>query len=567
MRGLLSLDQELRAVRNGSRSKDANRSNHIREPREAEQPWKQDIEQIQQTMREVLRAIASLSGVELPGLPPGLEDDKALLPPLDIRTLKDRFRNELEAFSMKTTEELSKRARQQAQAALDAVQNELMDGRIDQVASDLREKLQSPAQIEKFVEPAVKEAVASLERSFSQKVEQLFAEQQKLVQNKLQGALSSVQAQVSTQVDAELRVKLQPQADIEKLVEPRVGEAAARLETSISQKVDHLFAEQQKLVQDKLQGALSSVQAQVSTLEQTVQQIREQKAASVGQLSAEPLASTIEKSLSKKVENLFAEQEHFVQDRLQGMLSPIQAQISTLEQALQQIRLQQANSLAQLSTERSNANVEKSLSERVDHLFAQQEQSVQDKLQRTLSFVQTQVSTLQHTVQQVRLQQADSLAQLSAERSNATIEKSLSEKVERLFAQQEQMVQGRLQGTLGTIQVQISKLEKTVQALRADSLAQLSAERLNAADNSTMKYEIGVNNGLAGGLDQAAKRVESSFNKLLETFKSQPVQSTVGRPQEKPAEVLFEDPVMNLRVQQAMDYLDRLGSKSPQPVS
>jgi len=98
MRGLLSLDQELRAVRMGSGSKDASRSKHAPEPREAGQPWKEDIAQLQQTMREVLRAIASLSGVELPGLPPGLEDNRALLPPLDIKTLKDRFRNELEAF-------------------------------------------------------------------------------------------------------------------------------------------------------------------------------------------------------------------------------------------------------------------------------------------------------------------------------------------------------------------------------------------------------------------------------------------------------------------------------------
>ena len=74
---------------------------------------------------------------------------------------------------------------------------------------------------------------------------------------------------------------------IEKLLEPSVEGASARLETSLSQKVEHLMAEHQQLVHDRLQGMLGSVQAQISALEQSVQQIRELKANSVVQLPAE----------------------------------------------------------------------------------------------------------------------------------------------------------------------------------------------------------------------------------------------------------------------------------------
>jgi hypothetical protein len=219
MRGLLSLEQELRAARMDSGQKKGNQSNHTPDPKQNERPWQRDIDQVQQTMRELLRIVASLSGVELPGLPPGLQDDAAPPPRLDINTLKDRIRNELEGFSIKTTEELAKRAKEKTRAALDAVQNEV-GGLADQVAAEVREKLQLPAQIEKLLEPCVEETAARLEKSFCEKVE-------------------------------------------------------------------HLFAEQKRLVQDTLQAALSSVQTQIGTLEQTVQQIRELKAGSVAQLSAD----------------------------------------------------------------------------------------------------------------------------------------------------------------------------------------------------------------------------------------------------------------------------------------
>jgi ElaB/YqjD/DUF883 family membrane-anchored ribosome-binding protein len=246
MRGLISLDQEMRAIRMFKGPKSGKGSKHEPELKQPERPWQADIDQVQQTMREVLRAIASLSGVELPGLPPGLQDDGAPQPRLDIKTLKDRFRNELEGFSIKTTEELAKRAKEQTHAALDAIQNEV-GGRIDQVAAEFRQ------QLERRLEP-----------------EQINTEISKMSEDHM-----------------------------EKLLEPCVEEAAARLETSFRQKVEHLFAEQEQMVQDRLQGALSSVRAQIGTLEQSVQEIRELKADLVKQLSAERPDAAVDKAMKK----------------------------------------------------------------------------------------------------------------------------------------------------------------------------------------------------------------------------------------------------------------------------
>ena len=176
--------------------KDGAKKKHAPQQTQNERPWQPEIDQMQQTMREVLRAVATLSGVELPGLPSGLKDDDAPPPRLDIKNLKDRFRNDLEGFSIRTTEELAKRAREQTQAALEAVQNE-MGGRIEQVATEFRDQMQMPAQVEKLLEPCVEEAATRLENTLSQKVEHLVAEHGQLVQEKLQGMLSSVLGQIS----------------------------------------------------------------------------------------------------------------------------------------------------------------------------------------------------------------------------------------------------------------------------------------------------------------------------------------------------------------------------------
>ena len=197
MKGLLSLDQELRAARRLNGQKNEDRPLRKSGAKESERPWQQDIDLMHQTMREVLRAVATLSGVELPGLPPGLEDDDVPTPRLGVENLKDRFRNDIEGFSIRTTEELTKKAREKTQAALGAVENEV-GGRIEQAAAQLREKMQSESQFDKLLEPAVQEAVGRLERSLSQKVEQLFAEHEKLVQDRLQRMASSVQSQINT---------------------------------------------------------------------------------------------------------------------------------------------------------------------------------------------------------------------------------------------------------------------------------------------------------------------------------------------------------------------------------
>jgi len=587
MKGFLSLDQELRAVRRAKEQKGAPKSTHLSDPKETERPWQPDIDEVQQTMRDVLRAVAGFSGVELPGLPSGLQENGAILPSLDIKTLKNRFRNDLEGFSVKTTEELTRRAREQTHAAIDGVQDEV-GGRIEQIAAEFRENLQLPAQIEKLLEPCVEDAEARLERSVAQRFEQLVAQHEQLVQEKLEATLSSVHAQISTLEQTMQEVRdLKGQAVAMPPAEPPIAAAD----------VEHLLAEHERSVQERLQAALTPVHDQISTLEQTVQEVRELKAEAVAMPPAEPAMAAAD------VENLLAEHERSVQDRLQAALTPVHAQISTLEQTVQEVRELKAEAVAMPPAEPPIAAAD------VENLLAEHERSIQERLQAALNPVHAQISTLEQTMQEVRELKAELVAKSPAEPPMAAeqisgridelaaefreklqaqgqveklweprlgevaarLEKSICQKVEHLVARHEQLVEEKLQGTLSSVQAQISALEQTVRqfrALKAESVAKLPAEQpVVAVDCAAKKDESSLNTGLKGFLDQAFSRIELSFNNLPESLRMPPAQSAVAGLGEKHNVIPFQDMDREARIQQALDYLGQLGPKDPYPAS
>ncbi len=538
-------------------------------------------------MRDVLRAVAGFSGVELPGLPSGLQDNGARLPSLDIKTLKNRFRNDLEGFSVKTTEELTRRARERTHAAIDGVQDEV-GGRIEQIAAEFRENLQLPAQIEKLLEPCVGDAEARLERSVAQKFEQLVAQHEQLVQEKLEATLSSVHAQISTleQTVQEVR-ELKAELVAKSPAEPAIAAAD----------VENLLAEHERSVQERLQAALNPVHAQISTLEQTVQEVRDLKAELAAKSPAEPPIAAAD------VENLLAEHERSVQERLQAALNPVHAQISTLEQTVQEVRELKAELAAKSPAEPAIAAAD------VENLLAEHERAVQERLQAALNPVHAQIGTLEQTVQEVRELKAELAAKSPAEPPMATeemsgridelaaefreklqaqgqieklweprleeaaarLEKSICQKVEQLVARHEQLVEEKLQGTLSSVQAQISVLEQTVRqfrALKAEPVAKFPAEQpVVAAACATIKDESSLNTGLKGFLDQAFSRIELSFNNLPESLRMPPAQAAVAGLGEQHNVIPFQDMDREARIQQAMDYLGQLGPKDPYPAS
>ena len=637
MRGTISFEQELRATRLASGQKKGTRSEPAPDSRQDERPWQADVEQLQQTMRDVVRAIASFSGVEIPGLPADVQDDSAAAPKLKISTLKDRLRNDLEGFSLKTTAELAKRAREQTRAALEEIQNEI-GGRVEQAAAELREELQLPAQVDKLLRPCVAESEARLQKSVSQKFEELVADQQRLTQDGLQRALGSIQTQVSTleQSVQQLR-ELKADSCVPISGEQQnavLADAMKQYESRFSDelgKVERLLSEQQQSIQERLQSALDSIQAQMSALGRSLQQVRELKADSVVQTSAElnskidqhlaeqqqsiqekiqsalgafqaqmstviaaefsnqlqapaqvqkllepcvgQAMARLESSFVPQVELLLNEQDQWLQEKLQGVLNSVQTQVSSLDQKVQQIQEVKADLVAKLSTEQPDAKFES--------LLAEQDRSFQGRLQSALGAIQAQMSTLEQSVYQIRKMKVEVAAQASAEQQNAVLDDAIKqyegrlsnefEKVLRLLAEKERLIQVRVQAALSSVQAQMSALERKTEQFRelnAGSVAQVSPERPNAVVDSAMKQaEISLNNGIKEFLDRSFSRIEGSFNNLMETPKFKAVQSTHAKLESLRKALPNGSTDMLVRVQQALDNLDRLGSKDPLPAS
>ena len=560
-------------------------------------------------------------------MPSGLQGDKTPAPSLDIKTLKDRFRNDLEGFSLKTTQELANRAREQTRVALEAVQNEV-GGMVDHVAAEFRENLQLPAQIEKLLEPCVEDAEARLATSVSREFDQLVARHEHLVQEKLQETLSSVHAQMSA-----LEQTVQQIRDLQ--VQPAVQPPSQQL--GVEADVERLLAEHDRSVRSRLQEAVAPVQAQIGTLEETVQQLLELKAQSAAQASAEQAstaavagridelaaevrgklrdqaqieklieprieetAARLENSITQRVEQLVAQRELMAQEKLQGTLSSVHGQMSTLEQAVQEVRELKDELLAQATAEPRDVAAE------VKHLLAEHERMAEAKLQEALIPVQSQVNAMEQTMQEVRELKAEPVAQLPAEQPGtaeladridhlaaefreklqdqthidklmgprvgeavARLEKSISQKVEQLIARHEQLVEEKLHGTLISVQAQMNALEQTVQEireLRADSMAQSPAEWSVERGSNPMKTgESLLNNGLRDFLDQSFSRIESSFSSLREARKIQSAQSSGASLEYLRKAIPSGSTDMLLRVQQALDNLDRLGPKDPLP--
>lgn len=584
MKETLSLEQELRAVRI-FRGKNAKRPSATATPvpQETGRPWQQDIDTVQQTMQEVLRTVANLSGVELPGAPHATQDGGTPLHRLEISTLKDRIRNDLEGYSLKTTAEVAKQARRKTEEALDEIKGEI-GGRIEQVAAEFRENLQLPAQMEKLLEPCVEDAEARLQKSLSQKVENLLSEQDQLAQEKLRGALTSVQTQISTiertlqeireiKPDSATQVSAEPPAAIleellakqERMIEERllraiepvqarivtVEDLAGKMESALSTRIEHLFSEHERLVQDKLQDVLSSFQNRINTTQETAATLESSLSQKVERMLAEhqklvqakleedsdtaqtradsidEIAARLESSLSQKMEHLLADREQSHQDRLQQALSSVQGRIKTAEEA--------------------TANLRNSLSQKVDDALAEQRQIVQQKLQEVPVPLQPQI--------------------VSVEEVAVRVENSLSRKVEQLFVEREKANKDRLQQALISAQAQIATLEQAVQKICASKDnpgAQTPVEETTATvDGAELKDESSFKSDLNGFLDQAFSRIQWSFKDLLETRKLKQAKSGDADLEELRKALPSSNTDMLTQVKQALDNLDRLGPKDP----
>jgi flagellar biosynthesis chaperone FliJ len=531
MKGSLSLAEELRAIRGGVNPKGP--SKRTDQPTETEHPWKSDIERVEHTLQEALQAISQFSGVELPEGVGKAGDEDSSLSRLDCATLKDRIRNDLEAFSVTTVSEMAKQAEEKARTALSAIQNE-MSNHIEQVIGECRLKVQEqlePQEPDVDVTKVSQERVAELVRSQTDE----FA---RWVWLTCKGTGTPIPLQ------------------IEKLLEPHVEEATALVTGSIQQKIQDLLAEQEKVVEERFQGAADSLQNRITTLEQAAQQICEKNADSVTSMSTERLNAAADEAVQNfegriqdKIEGSFdgiqtrldettaglLERLHQEQDqrahdfirRMEALASEVEAtkgsELSarmeqtaarTMESSLQQLQQTTEGALQQIqdagrtvneSVEQGMARVAEMLGGEGQDLSGLREKVLSDSREQVSSMVQEAMGSLEPRVLQ--------LAEEKIEAASTGLDKSQDETILQFESRLQEISEGQYNNLLERIQKD------------AGEASTRAAEEVRNASGSAMQ-ELSEKVDHASSLltrqqEEANSRFESSMNDTLESFQQQ----------------------------------------------
>ncbi len=343
MRGVFSLAQELRAIRNGGKHLGTEPVD-TPEAQSPERPWQADIDRLQQTMREVLRAVASLSGVELPGLvSDGHQKPGVMRPQLDIKTLKDRIRDDLEAYSSATAAEMAQRAEEQSRTALEKIQN-ATGNRIEHAVGEFREELRRRLASEE-ADVGVDVAKQSRERVV-ELVQTRTDEFARWVWLTCKGTETPIPVQIA------------------KLLEPHVEETTARFIKSSRQRFHDALGEQERFSQDMLQGMQASFRSQINTLVQDGRQACEQnRDDAIGQIRE--VACTARELLSQDVagfterlrelgQGLTALGEKHIAASEEQLSTKSQTILEALETRIQQVTSAQLEEIHRLTQEFQN---------------------------------------------------------------------------------------------------------------------------------------------------------------------------------------------------------------------
>lgn len=556
------------------------------EPEETDRPWQADLDRVQQTLQDVLQAISHLSGVELPAVTLDSQSPGESLPQLDCKTLKDRIRNDLEAFSITTAADVAKQAEEQTRTALGAIENEV-SSRIDQVAGEFREKLQgqfTPEQIQADLTQQSRDRVTELVQARTDE----FA---RWVWLMCKGTGTSIPVQ------------------IEKLLEPYVDEATARFEGSFRQKVQDVLAEQEQVAQDRFRGTIDSFEGQISNLEQTAQQICERNADAVAKASADRLNAASEEAAQNFAGRIQGEAEGSLgrfQTRLAEMASASQEGLWREEEQRAQNFRQRLDGLAGEVQEKSVSEISGRIAQTaadviessVQHLHQQTEDSLDHSREELKGFLELQMEGVRQQIHDLGWSTHQSLSQDAARVADSLrgLDQELAGVRDRHIAASQEQLSSVIQGSMESLTTRIKQiadlqLEEINQFLResqdkassqyesrlhevnegrynnllgriqqeaGEAGARVAAEVKSTSESVMQELSNRVNASasvLREEAVQATSRIESSVQNSLETYRQQLAQITEAGFEEHRKSIAGSMAEFHKRLKQAADFL------------
>ncbi|HVB29193.1 MAG TPA: hypothetical protein VNG91_05210 [Terriglobia bacterium] len=449
---------------------------------EARREWQAEMDQAQQIFRDLLATISELSGVELPAM--AIDDQRPGSASLRIgfKTLKDRIRNDLEAFSSSAAVEVGKKAHEKGQTILEPLQKE-MGERLDTLAEEFRVKLQE--RLASGQDEVAEMAKGQVEQIVQDKMGE-FAEWINLMS---EGAVASV-----------------PQK-VERAVEPHVLEVTDRLKASFQQQLHFILHDQEKASQEKVRELQGEIQAQIGKLAEEVRHSSQQGADLAIKSFTERLEGVTDdafKNLESRVEAGVERNLNHFRQRLgelstsagDGLRAFTDQQTETLRQNLQKV----AQELQEKGAAGISENIDKitkdalesslqNLRGQLDGALEASKGELKNSMQALMENVQKQMSDLGQAAHETLSQDVAGLADNLRNMGEAL----KTAENERLAAAQENLASlthGALESVAANmkqiVDTQIAEVQKTLQEFQAGLTSQHEVrfrETVNAQQN------------------------------------------------------------------------------------
>lgn len=521
--------------------------------------------------------VSQLSGVEMPD--PSSPDASDSLPRVDFNALKDRIRNQLETFSTTAVADLSNKAEEKARAALGTIEDEL-NGHIEQVAQELREKLQGQVgteQAEVDITQQSKERVTELVKAHTDE----FA---RWVWMMCRGTEAPVPEQ------------------IEKLLEPYIEEATDNFAATFREKVQGLIDEQGQVVQEKLLTVPHTVEDHLRSLEQSSLQICEQNADSVAQQSAERLNAMAD-GVVKELQSRFG-------DELEGAIGAFQARLAETAAATEADMRRDQNMRAQ-SFRQEFEGITKEVQEQgiseisdriaqstadlvessIQHLKRQSEDSLEHSREEITAFMKLQMDEVDQRLRDKGLTAHESLDRELAAASDRHITtsreqldamahectESMAERIHQAAEQHLEEASRLVRDSQDAVAAQYaSRLQEDADSRfnilleriqqEADRAADRVAAGAKAASESLMVKLTENANAAAAALreeaSQTTSRIESSLQQSLDAYRQKLDQVTQAGLEEQEKAMSGNVAELHTRLKQAADLLVAFAPKT-----
>lgn len=366
----LSLVQELRGIRGGQKHNQADLEGLLSEIREARREWQEQVDQAQHLLRELLGSISELSGVELPGISLDTQKDGDGSLRLGFKTLKDRIRNELEAFASTSASDVAKQIQGKGHIVLDPLEAE-MNARLDHLAEEFRGKLQERLAAEQ--NEVANLAKLRIEELLQTKMGE-FGEWIKLM---TEGTVSSV-----------------PSA-VQKALEPHIEEVKGRLKSSFQQELGMALLEMERLGQSKMEGIQKEVEALISNLPE-----RARQACSA---STDQAMKDLNAHLGVARQEFSSQFEAGARTQTEASLNQFKTQIAELSAASREAIQSFAGSHVDSVKQKLEATTQELEKKSSDEIMSKVSKASQDALNSSLTQVQQRLDeTLEHSRGELR---------------------------------------------------------------------------------------------------------------------------------------------------------------------